>query len=308
MPSGVGLELVVVGVLLAILFAAGTVALVRRTYESRAELPPNDSLKELVATRFRPGRDPRDLIEDVARTFEGDASLSLTGRPAVVMVVGGTKSGRTTMVGKLGHRLVNRGRLVAMTALDTFRLAAVRQLAPWAERAGADLIALEGTTDAGAAAHEAVDTARTRGSDVLLVDTAGDTAADEETMDELARVRRVLQKAAAHAPEVLLVLDASARSSAITGAEQLVEAVGATGIAVSNLDRGGEPGFILAAREKLGIPVKLVGTGENIEDLRSFDTSWFAGIVAAMEGEVGMPLTDDSLPAASERPPSAAGS
>jgi fused signal recognition particle receptor len=304
MPSGVGLELIVVGALLAILLSAGVVALIRRTNETHAGLPTKDSLEERVDTRFRPDQDPRVLLQDVTGTFEGDASLSLSGRLAVVMVVGRTKSGRTTMVGKLGHRLVDRGRLVAMTALDAFRLAAIRQLAPWPERAGADLIAIEGTTDLGAAAQEAVDIAKTRGTDVLLIDTAGDTSATE-SMDELARVRRVLEKAAGHGPEVLLVLDATAGSHAIIEAEQLVDAAGVTGIAISHLDRGGEPGFVLVAREELNIPVKLVGTGENIEDLRTFDASWFAGIVAAREGEGGKPLSPDSRP---ERPPSAAGS
>jgi fused signal recognition particle receptor len=210
------------------------------------------------------------------------------------------------MVGKLAHRLVNRGRLVAITAMAPFRLAAVQQLASWAERAGADLIALEEATDPGVAGHEAVEAARAQGSDVLIVDAAGGTGAHDRPMDELARVRRVLEKAAGQVDEVLLVLDVSAGQDALTEARQFVDAVGVTGIALSNLDRTGEPGTALVVREELGVSLKLAGTGEDIEDLRSFDADWFARILVGSEGEAGIPLTGDSLPEISERPPSAA--
>lgn len=306
MPSSVGVELIVVGALLGILVAAWVLVWLRQTQRTPEELPPNDLLERLIRTRRRSGEDPGDLIAEVARRLNGDPSLSVSGGPAVVMVVGATGSGRTTMVGKVAHRLVNRGRLVAMTAVATFPLAAVRQLASWAERAGADLIGLEGATDAGAAAYDAVEVARARGSDVLIVDAAGGTGAHQLPIDELARMRRVLEKAAGQVGEVLLVLDASRGQNAITEARQLVDAVGVTGIALSNLDRTEDPGVVLVAREELGIPLKLMGTGKDIEDLRSFDADWFSRILVGSEGEGGVLLTRDSLPAVSEPPTSAA--
>jgi fused signal recognition particle receptor len=306
MPSSVGLELIIVGALVAILGTAWGVARLRQTQRTAAELPPSDIPERPTVTRARPDEDLGDVVAEVARRLSGDSSLSLSGRPAVVMVVGATGSGRTTMAGKLAHRLVNRGRLVAITAIAPFRLAALRQLASWAERAGADLIALDEATDPGVAAYEAVEAARALGSDVLIVDAAGGTGAHDRPMDELARMRRVLEKAAGQVDEVLLVVDVSAGQSAITEARQFADAVGVTGIAVSNLDRTGEPGAVLVVREELGISLKLAGTGEDIEDLRSFDADWFARILVMREREAEIPPTRDSLPAISERPPSAA--
>jgi fused signal recognition particle receptor len=253
----------------------------------------------------RAREDPRDRRGDVARIFEGDPSLSLSGRPAVLLIVGAAGSGRTTMVGKLGYRLINRGRLVAMTAVDPFGAHAVHPLASWAERSGADLLPLEGTTDPGTAAYEAVNAARARRSDVLLVDTTGDP---RESMDELARIRRVLERATGKLDEVLLVVDVTAAPSAIAEARRLVDVVGVTGIALSNLDRTSEPAIAVVVREELGVSVKLVGAGEHIEALRSFDPAWFAKILDGSESEAAISLTRDSPPAASERPSSAAGS
>jgi fused signal recognition particle receptor len=303
MPSGIGLELIIVGALLVILGAAGIVAWRRGrpgTAEDRAAI---DDGKTSIGVRAR--EDPRDRRGDVARIFEGDPSLSLSGRPAVLLIVGAAGSGRTTMVGKLGYRLINRGRLVAMTAVDPFGAHAVHPLASWAERSGADLLPLEGTTDPGTAAYEAVNAARARRSDVLLVDTTGDP---RESMDELARIRRVLERATGKLDEVLLVVDVTAAPSAIAEARRLVDVVGVTGIALSNLDRTSEPAIAVVVREELGVSVKLVGAGEHIEALRSFDPAWFAKILDGSESEAAISLTRDSPPAASERPSSAAGS
>lgn len=303
MPSGIGLELIIVGALLAILGAAGIVAWRRGRPGTVEDSPAIDGADMSIGVRAR--EDPRDRRGDVARIFEGDPSLSLSGRPAVVLIVGGVGSGRTTMVGKLAYRLINRGRLVAMTAVDPFDAGAVHPLGPWAERSGADLLALEGTTDPGTAAYEAVDAARARRSDVLLVDTTGDP---RESVDELARIRRVLERAAGHVDEVLLVLNVMAGPNSIPEASRLVDAVGVTGIAFSNLDRTSQPAIAVVVREELGVPVKLVGAGEHIEALRSFDPAWFKKILDGSESEAAISLTRDSPPAASERPSSAAGS
>jgi fused signal recognition particle receptor len=287
MPSGIGVELIVFGALLLILAAAGAVVWLGQEEPAPAERPSDEA--------------------EVGRILPGDPSLSLPGRPAVVMIVGANGSGRTTMAGRLAHRLVNRGRLVALTAVDAVRLPAVHQLASWAERAGADLIAPEGATDPGAAAYEAVDAARARGSDVLIVDSATRGQAEETMLDELARVRRVLEKAAGRVDEVLLVLDARSGRDALTEAKEFVDAVGVSGIALSHLDGTREPEVVLGVVKELGVPVKLVGIGEHIEDLRPFDADWFAGILAG-KGEGEAEPTRVARPAASEKPPSAAGS
>ena len=308
MPSGVGFELIIVGVLLAILVSAALVW--RRVAPGKPEeRTSNDELETSIASPSRlDGEDSRGVRTDMGASFRSDPGLSLTGWPAVVMVVGAPRSGRTTMVAKLGHRLVNRGRLVAMTTLDLSRGAAGHQLAPLAERAGADLLVLERTTDPGAAAYEAVAAARGRGSDVLILDTAGSIGSDQWSMSEIARIRRVLERAAGQVGEVLLVFDARNGPAAITEARHLVEAAGVTGIALSHLDRTGEPRIALAVREELGIPVKLVGAGDQIDSLRSFDADWFARLLIGGESEAGTPLTPDWLPSASEPPSSAAGS
>jgi fused signal recognition particle receptor len=306
MSSSVGLELVIVGALVAILGVAWGVARLRHVHRMPLELPPNDVLETLTSARARLGEDSRDVLEEVARSLAGDPSLSLSGRPAVLMVVGTAGSGRTTMVGKLAHRLVDRGRLVAITAVAPFRLAPVRDLASWAERAGADLIPLDEATDPGVAAYEAVEAAKAHGSDVLIVDAVGGTGAHDRPIDELAKVRRVLEKAAGQVHETLLVLDASAGHDTIIEARPFVDALGVTGIALSNLDRTGELEIVLVVREELGIPLKLAGTGGDIDDLRSFDADWFARILVGSEREARVLLTRESLPAISERPPSAA--
>lgn len=301
MPSGVGLELIIVGVLLVIIGTAGVVAWRRGRPGKPAELSASDSRKTSVGA---PRQNPRDGRRDMARVFEGDSALSLSGRPAVVLIVGARGSGRTTMVGKLGHRLVDRGRLVSVTAVDPFRIGAVHQLAPLAERAGADLLALGGQTDPGTAAYAAVDAARARGSDVLLVDTTGDAS----DVNALARIRRVLDRAAGNVDEVLLVLDVSTGPNATAEAGKLVDAVGVTGIALSNLDRTREPEIAVIVGQELGVPVKLVGDGEHIEALRSVDAAWFERILDGGGGEAEIPLTRDSASEASGQPPSAAGS
>ena len=236
-----------------------------------------------VRERFQPGDDPVDLlIEEIAGMFEGDPGLNLEGRPAVVMVVGVNGSGKTTTIGKLAHRFIDQGRLVAVAASDTFRAAAVEQLKIWADRAGADLVAQERGSDPGAVAHDAAKAAEARGHDVLIVDTAGRLHSRKPLMDELAKVKRVLEKAAGPVNEVLLVLDGTTGQNGIEQARAFIESVGVTGIALSKLDGTARGGIALAIREELGAPVKLVGTGEEIGDLRAFDARDYAvSLVAA---------------------------
>ena len=231
-----------------------------------------------VKEAWEPGADPvRLLRREVAAMFEGDPVLELPRDLAVVMVVGVNGTGKTTTIGKLAKWLADQDRRVAVAASDTFRAGAVEQLGTWAERAGADLVAQERGADPGAVAHDAVEAARARDRDVLIVDTAGRIHTRRPLMDELAKVRRVLERAAGRPPdEVLLVLDATTGQNGIAQARVFLEAVDVTGIVLTKMDGTAGGGMVLAIREELGLPVKLVGTGEKITDLERFQPRAFA--------------------------------
>lgn len=237
--------------------------------------------RELV-TRVReawePGADPGRLLRrEVAGMFEGDPPLELPDGLAVIMVVGVNGTGKTTTIGKLAKRLAGEGRSVAVAASDTFRAGAVEQLRTWASRAGADLVAQEQGADPGAVAHDAVVAARARARDVLIVDTAGRIHTKKPLMEELRKVRRVLERAAERPPdEVLLVVDATTGQNGIAQAREFLEAVDVTGIALTKMDGSARGGVVLAIREELGVPVKLVGTGERVSDLQAFHPRTFA--------------------------------
>jgi fused signal recognition particle receptor len=246
----------------------------------RADAGPTASREVVtrVRERWKPGQDPEVILrEEIAGIFSGDPDLSAPDGLAVVMVVGVNGTGKTTTIGKLAHHLRERGRKVAVANSDTFRAAAGEQLGVWAERAGADLLSQERGSDPGAVAFDAVEAARARGHDVLIVDTAGRLHSRKPLMDELQKVGRVLEKAAGKPPdEVLLVMDATTGQNGIAQARTFTEAVGVTGIALTKMDGTARGGVILAIREELGLPVKLVGTGEKIEDLEPFDPQRYA--------------------------------
>jgi len=231
-----------------------------------------------VRHRWEPGADPEQLlIEELVKMFDGDPPLDLPPDLAVVMVVGVNGTGKTTTIGKLAKRLAGEGRSVAVAASDTFRAGATEQLGTWAERAGAHFVAQARGADPGAVAHDAVQAARARGHDALIVDTAGRIHTKQPLMEELRKVKRVLTKAAEKDPdEVLLVVDATTGQNGIAQARTFLEAVEVTGIALTKLDGAARGGVVLAIRKELGVPVKLVGTGESIEDLRPFDPETFA--------------------------------
>jgi fused signal recognition particle receptor len=246
----------------------------------RADAGPTAS-REIVARvreRWAPGRDPGELLRrEIAAIFSGDPGLRAPDGLAVVMVVGVNGTGKTTTIGKLAHHLRGQGRSVAVANSDTFRAAAGEQLSVWAERAGADLVSQERGSDPGAVAFDAVEAARARDHDVLIVDTAGRLHSRKPLMDELQKVGRVLEKAAGKPPdEVLLVMDATTGQNGIAQARTFTEAVGVTGLALTKLDGTAKGGVVLAIREELRLPVKLVGTGEGIEDLETFDPDRYA--------------------------------
>jgi fused signal recognition particle receptor len=230
--------------------------------------------------RYRPGEDPAELLAaEIRSVLAGeDAALHLPeDRLAIVLVVGVNGSGKTTTIGKLAARLGAAGKRVAVAASDTFRAAASEQLEVWAERAGAQLIAQQRGADPGAVAFDAVKAAEARGMDVLIVDTAGRLHTKVPLMDELRKVRRVIEKAAGRGPdETLLVLDATTGQNGIAQARAFTEAVEVTGVALTKLDGTAKGGIVLAVRELLGVPVKLIGVGERLEDLEPFDAARFA--------------------------------
>jgi fused signal recognition particle receptor len=249
-------------------------ALIRADVGARAAA----DVVQRVRSSYRPPADPADVVTDkVAAMFAGDTAWGLpNGAPAVVMVVGVNGTGKTTTIGKIAHRLRQQGRSVTLAASDTFRAAAGEQLETWAARAGAHVVGQARGADPGAVAFDAVQAARARGDDVVIVDTAGRLHTREPLMRELAKVKRVLEKAAGKVDEILLVLDATTGQNGIAQARAFTQAVDVTGVVLSKMDGTARGGIVLAVREELGVPVKLVGTGERIQDLAAFDARAFA--------------------------------
>jgi fused signal recognition particle receptor len=211
-------------------------------------------------------------------------ALNLEGGPAVVLVVGVNGSGKTTTIGKLAHWLKARGRRPLLAAADTYRAAAIDQLRNWAQRAQVDLVAHRPGADPGAVAFDAVEAARARGADVVLVDTAGRLHTRTDLMEELRKVRRVLQRRDQKAPqEVLAVLDAHVGQNSAQQVKVFAEAIGLTGLAVAKLDGSARAGVVIGIEEELGVPTKLVGIGEGIEDLDAFDPSDYLDALLRME-------------------------
>ena len=225
-----------------------------------------------------------ELLAELARPREEGADrIDLRAEPAVILTVGVNGTGKTTSIGKLAFHLQRElGRSVVLGAGDTFRAAGVAQLEGWADRAGCDVVTSAPGADPGAVAYDAVAAARSRGADVVIVDTAGRLHTQDDLMAELAKVRRVLAKQLPGAPhETLLVVDATTGQNGLRQARLFSEAVGVTGIVLTKLDGTAKGGIALAIAAELGIPVKLIGTGESLEDLRPFDADEFARALVA---------------------------
>ncbi len=231
-----------------------------------------------VQERYSAGADPESLLRDEVLAVLGPPiPLDLPrDRLAVAMTVGVNGAGKTTTIGKLAARLTRAGRTVTVANTDTFRAAASEQLDVWADRANVQMVAQQRGADPGAVAFDAVTSAKARGAGVLIVDTAGRLHTKAPLMDELAKVRRVLDKAAGTVDEVLLVLDATTGQNGIAQAAAFTQAAGVTGVVLTKLDGTAKGGIVLAVRDELGVPVKLVGTGERIDDLEPFDPAAFA--------------------------------
>jgi fused signal recognition particle receptor len=218
----------------------------------------------------------RELLAETARV-NGD-TIDLRANPTVILVTGVNGSGKTTTIGKIAWHLQKElGRSVLIAAADTFRAAAAEQLEVWAERAGAELVRGAAGSDPGAVVFDAVEAARARGHDVLIVDTAGRLHTQQHLMDELRKVRKVIAGQVEGAPhETLLTIDATTGQNGLRQALLFREAVEVDGIVLTKLDGTAKGGIALAIAQELGVPVKLIGIGEALEDLRPFDPDDFA--------------------------------
>jgi fused signal recognition particle receptor len=219
--------------------------------------------------------DPADLKRMLRETLEErlarlDPTLHLTARPAVVLVVGVNGVGKTTTIGKFAKFLKGYNRSVIVGAADTFRAAAVEQLATWAERGGAEIqLPQQPGQDPASVAFQTVERAQREGIEIVLIDTAGRLQTKSGLMDELGKIKRVLEKQVEIA-EVLLVLDATTGQNGLAQAEAFIEHAGVTGLVLTKLDGSAKGGFVLSVQEKTGIPIKLIGQGEGINDLTGF--------------------------------------
>jgi fused signal recognition particle receptor len=222
------------------------------------------------------------LEEELAALLGEPTTLDVAAHPAVVLVVGVNGTGKTTTIGKLAQKLREHDRSVLLAAADTFRAAAEEQLEIWAERAGADFVGAPRGGDPAAVAYDAIEAATARGREVVIVDTAGRLHTQTNLMDELAKIRRVIAGKLEGAPhETLLVVDATTGQNGLQQARLFDEAVGVTGVALTKLDGSAKGGIAVAIAHELGLPVKLVGVGEGLDDLRPFDPRDFARALVA---------------------------
>jgi fused signal recognition particle receptor len=225
----------------------------------------------------------RDSITEILAPCAQPLRIDTTAKPFVILVVGVNGSGKTTTIGKLARRFGTEGLRVLLAAGDTFRAAAIEQLEVWAQRSGAEFAAQQAGADPGAVVFDALEAARARGCDVLVADTAGRLHSQSHLMEELKKVRRVIQRSDATAPhEVLLVLDANQGQNALAQARQFSAAVGVTGLALTKLDGSAKGGIVIAIAQELAIPIRFVGVGEAAEDFGEFDAAAFAA--ALVEG------------------------
>lgn len=249
-----------------------------------------DKLRQEVRQRkIKDAEEVKPLLQELIKDILGNEKEPLqldAARPAVIMVVGVNGVGKTTTIGKLAYMYKSRGKKVILGAADTFRAAAIEQLEIWGNRVGVDVIKHQQGADPAAVAYDSLQAAKARNADVLIVDTAGRLHTKRNLMDELKKIRRVLERELPGAPhETLLVLDATTGQNAISQAQLFNEAIQVTGIALTKLDGTAKGGVVVAIRQSLNIPVKLIGIGEGLEDLREFDAGEFVEALFAGTGD-----------------------
>lgn len=237
-----------------------------------------DFLKE--KTRKGEIREPSKIKEylksEMSAMLGESQPLYIDKRPFVILAVGVNGVGKTTTIGKLAARFINDGKTVILAAADTFRAAAIEQLEIWARRTGAHIVRHQSGSDPAAVAFDAIEAAKARNTDVVIIDTAGRLHTKSPLMEELKKVRRVIERSIPSAPhEVLLVVDATTGQNALRQAEIFNNAIGVSGIALTKLDGTAKGGIIFAIRKELGIPIRLIGIGEGIDDLRDFEPKEF---------------------------------
>ncbi len=224
------------------------------------------------------------LKEIIAGMLQGDSQLHLPQKPAMILVIGVNGVGKTTTIGKLAYQLKEQGNRVILGAADTFRAAAIDQLQIWADRAGVDLIKHKEGADPAAVVFDTISAAKARKADVIICDTAGRLHNKKNLMDELSKINRVIDRELPDASkEVLLVLDATTGQNAVNQAREFMQAAGITGIVLTKLDGTARGGIIIAIKEELGLPVKYIGVGEQIDDLQPFDPQQFVDALFAEE-------------------------
>ena len=245
---------------------ASTSAKIVAEVEKRAKLRKTTTASEL-----------RDLLREVLTdNMLDNQPLDVSGRPAVILVIGVNGVGKTTSIGKLAARYVSEGKKVMLSAADTFRAAAADQLEIWAKRAGADIVRHGEGADPAAVVFDSISAAKARGSDIIIVDTAGRLHNKANLMNELAKIDRVISRELPDASrETLLVLDATTGQNAVHQAEEFNKAAELTGIILTKLDGTAKGGIVIAISAGLGVPVKIVGVGEGIDDLIDFDRAAF---------------------------------
>jgi len=226
-----------------------------------------------------------ELLAEVASTDSGP--IVLDGDPSVILLTGVNGSGKTTSAGKLAWRLREEfGLSVILAAADTFRAAAGEQLEAWAARAGVDIVSSQQGADPGAVAFDAIAAAKARGADVVIVDTAGRLQTEKSLMEELGKVRRVVEREAPGAPHgTLIAIDATTGQNGLRQAGAFLDAVAVDGVVLTKLDGSAKGGIALAITSELGVPVRLVGLGEGLEDLRPFDAREFSRALTDLDGE-----------------------
>ena len=220
----------------------------------------------------------KDALRDILRSKleVGDSALVLEGKPAVVLVIGVNGVGKTTSIGKLAKQLKSQGKKVLLCAGDTFRAAAADQLEIWSQRAGVDIVRQNEGADPGAVLFDALQAAKARGTDVVLCDTAGRLHNKQNLMNELAKLRKIIDRECPDSScETLLVLDATTGQNGLIQARTFKETAGLTGIILTKLDGTAKGGIVVAIAQELNVPVKFVGVGEGIDDLKPFDAKEF---------------------------------
>ena len=228
--------------------------------------------------RFRHGDEARaGLVELLTRLLNvGDTGLKLDTKPSVILMVGVNGVGKTTTIGKLAHQLKEQGKKVLLCAGDTFRAAAAEQLGIWAERSGADIVRHEEGSDPAAVVYDSICAAKARGADVVIIDTAGRLHNKQNLMNELNKIRRIVERELPGADvETLMVLDATTGQNGLIQAKQFLETSGLTGIVLTKLDGTAKGGIVFAIANELKLPVKYVGVGEGMDDLIPFDATNF---------------------------------